>query len=112
MLKVNSSIKGLKCSARKLNLICKLISGMSVNAARNQLKFCKKRIAKSVADCLFSGISNAANNFDLDVDKLLVFSASVGRAKCLKRFKARARGRGARIIKHYSNLYLTLAVEV
>lgn len=99
-----AKLKSLRTGTRKLNLVADLIRGKHVNDALVELKFCKRRIAKDVYNCLFSAISNAENNADLDPDSLYVSEVNVGKAMVMKRFRARARGRGARIEKPFSNL--------
>lgn len=100
---------GLRTSARKLNLVAALIRRMHISEALVQLSFCSKRIAADVKKCLQSAIANAENNFGLDIDNLYVTSATVGKSFVLKRFRARARGRGARIEKPFSNLHITVS---
>ena len=68
------------------------------------MSFCKKRVAKIVKTSLNSAIANAENNHDLDIDNLVVSRVNVGKGMVMKRFRARARGRGARILKPFSNL--------
>jgi large subunit ribosomal protein L22 len=94
----------LRVSPQKLNLLAQLIRGKKASTALADLEFSRKRIAKDVRKCLESAIANAENNHDLDVDDLVVSQAFVGKALVLKRFHARARGRGARILKPFSNL--------
>ena len=94
----------IRSSARKLNLVAQLIRGKSAQSALADLTFSKRRIAGEVKKVLESAIANAENNHQLDVDRLYVAQASVGRALVMKRFHARARGRGARIEKPFSNL--------
>jgi large subunit ribosomal protein L22 len=102
----------LRISPRKLGLIASLIRGLSVNDALIQLTFCKKRVTNEVKKCLQSAIANAENNNNLDVDLLYVSEVLVGKALTLKRFSARARGRGARITKCFSNLKITVKESV
>jgi large subunit ribosomal protein L22 len=97
-------VHGLKISARKLNLVAQSIRGMAANAALAELTFSKRRIAHDVKKALQSAIANAENNHQLDVDRLYVKEATVGRAFAMKRFHARGRGRAARIEKYYANL--------
>jgi large subunit ribosomal protein L22 len=94
----------LRGSPRKLNLVAELIRGKDAGKALNELTFSKRRIAGTVKRVLQAAIANAENNHQLDVDRLYVAEASVGRAFVMKRFHARARGRGARILKPWSNL--------
>src|SRR5918997_1205341 len=98
----------LRVSPQKLNLVAALIRGRKVSAALADLQFSRKRIAVDVRKCLESAIANAENNHDLDVDDLIVAEAHVGKALVLKRFAARARGRGARILKPFSNLTIVV----
>jgi large subunit ribosomal protein L22 len=94
----------LKTSPQKLNLVCQSIRGRSAEAALAELSFSKRRIAGEVRKTLQSAIANAENNHQLDVDRLYVAEASVGKAMVMKRFRARARGRAARILKPWSRL--------
>ena len=98
----------LRVSPQKLNLVAQLIRGKKVETALADLQFSRKRIAVDVKKCLESAIANAENNHDLDVDDLVVSQAFVGKALVLKRFHARARGRGARILKPFSNLTIVV----
>ena len=98
----------LRVSPQKLNLVAQLIRGKKVATALAELEFSRKRISKDVRKCLESAVANAENNHDLDVDDLVVSQAFVGKALVLKRFHARARGRGARILKPFSNLTIVV----
>lgn len=98
----------VRTSPIKLNLVASSIRKMKVQDALIQLQFSRKRIAKDVYKCLASAIANAENNHGLDIDSLIVSEAWVGKALVMKRFRCRARGRGARINKFFSNLYITL----
>ncbi|MBK3398545.1 50S ribosomal protein L22 [Methylobacterium ajmalii] len=98
----------LRVSPQKLNLVAQLIRGKKVSHALADLQFSRKRIAVDVRKCLESAIANAENNHDLDVDDLVVKEAYVGKALVLKRFHARARGRGARILKPFANLTIVV----
>ncbi|GJE54463.1 MULTISPECIES: 50S ribosomal protein L22 [Methylobacterium] len=98
----------LRVSPQKLNLVAQLIRGKKVDSALADLQFSRKRIAVEVKKCLESAIANAENNHDLDVDDLVVSQAFVGKALVLKRFHARARGRGARILKPFANLTIVV----
>jgi large subunit ribosomal protein L22 len=98
----------LRISPQKLNLVAQLIRGKKVSTALADLEFSRKRIARDVRKCLESAIANAENNHNLDVDDLVVKEAYVGKALVLKRFHARARGRGARIEKPFSNLTIVV----
>jgi large subunit ribosomal protein L22 len=94
----------IRTSPRKLNLVAQLIRNMDASRAVAELTFSKRRIAVEVKKVLQAAIANAENNHQLDVDRLYVATATVGRALVMKRFHARARGRGARIEKPFSNL--------
>jgi large subunit ribosomal protein L22 len=98
----------LRVSPQKLNLVAQMIRGKRVDTALADLEFSRKRISTEVKKCLESAIANAENNHDLDVDDLVVSQAFVGKALVLKRFHARARGRGARILKPFSNLTIVV----
>ena len=98
----------LRVSPQKLNLVAQLIRGKKVATALADLEFSQKRIARDVRKCLESAIANAENNHNLDVDDLVVKEAHVGKALVLKRFHARARGRGARIVKPFANLTIVV----
>jgi large subunit ribosomal protein L22 len=98
----------LRVSPQKLNLVAQLIRGKKVATALADLEFSQKRIARDVRKCLESAIANAENNHNLDVDDLVVKEAHVGKALVLKRFHARARGRGARILKPFANLTIVV----
>jgi large subunit ribosomal protein L22 len=94
----------IRTSPRKLNLVAGMIRGLKAEQALNALTFSKRRIAVEVKKVLESAIANAENNHQLDVDQLIVAEAHVGKALMMKRFHARARGRGARIEKPFSRL--------
>jgi large subunit ribosomal protein L22 len=99
----------IRVSPRKLNLVAQSIRGKRAEVALNELTFSPKRVAGQVKKVLQSAIANAENNHDLDVDDLFVKEASVGKNMVLKRFHARARGRGARIEKPFAQV--TIIVE-
>ena len=101
-------LKSIKISPKKLNIIISPIRGLNVEKALNYLSFSQKRISYQIKKALQSAIANAENNHQLDVDKLYVHEASVGKGLEMKRFKPRAKGRGVRIIKHFSNLTIKL----
>ena len=94
----------LRTSPRKLNHVAQLIRGKNASTALAELAFNTRRIAKDVRKVLQSAIANAENNHQLDVDRLYVKEATVGTSLVMKRFHARARGRGARIEKPFSHL--------
>ena len=98
----------IRTSPRKLNLVAELIRGLTAEKALAELTFSRRRIAGEVRKVLASAIANAENNHQLDVDRLYVAEASVGKALVMKRFHARARGRGARIEKPFSNLRIVV----
>src|SRR5512146_2135335 len=98
----------IRTSPRKLNLVAGTIRGKKAGAALNELTFSPKRVAKVVKKVLQSAIANAENNHDLDVDDLFVSEASVGKNLVMKRFMARARGRGAGIQKPFSQITIVV----
>src|SRR5215204_4545511 len=98
----------IRISPQKLNLVAQLIRGKKVSTALADLEFSRKRAARDVRKCLESAIANAENNHNLDVDDLVVSQAFVGKALVMKRFSPRARGRGARILKPFSNLTIVV----
>ena len=101
-------LKSIRVSPKKLNLIISPIRGLNVEKALNYLSFSQKRISFQIKKALQSAIANAENNHQLDVDKLYVYEASVGKGLVMKRFKPRAKGRGVRILKPFSNLTIKL----
>jgi large subunit ribosomal protein L22 len=103
-----ASVRTIQTTPRKINLLAGLIRGKSAQAAKAELSFSRRRAAGDVLKALDSAIANAENNHQLDVDKLYVAEATVGRAFVLKRFHARARGRGARVQKIWSNLTIVV----
>ena len=102
-------LRNLRVSPQKLNLVAAMIRGLDANKALSALSFSRRRIAGDVKKVLQSAIANAENNHSLDVDRLKVKEAYVGKGLVMKRFKARARGRGARILKPFSNLTIVVA---
>lgn len=94
----------IRTSPRKLNLVAQSIRGLKAEAALAQLTFSRRRIAQDVKKVLQSAIANAENNHQLDVDRLVVAEAFVGKGIVMKRWRARARGRTGRIVKPFSNL--------
>ncbi len=101
-------LKSIRVSPKKLNIIISPIRGLNVEKALNYLSFSQKRISIQIKKALQSAIANAENNHQLDVDKLYVHEASVGKGLVMKRFKPRAKGRGVRILKPFSNLTIKL----
>ena len=100
--------KMIRISPYKLNLEAKSIRGKKVDDALSYLEFSKKRISDTVKDTLESAIANAENNHALDIDKLYVDEAFVGKNMVMKRWRARARGRAAKILKPFSQLTIVL----
>jgi large subunit ribosomal protein L22 len=98
----------LRTSPRKLNLVAQLIRGRRAGDALSQLSFNRRRISDDVKKVLLSAIANAENNHDLDVDRLYVAEASVGKSLVMKRFRPRARGRAGRIEKPFARLRIVL----
>ena len=105
---VKSVNKNVRSSTRKLNPILKSIVGKKVDVAIRDLSFSDKRISKDIKKTISSAIANAENNFQYDIDKLIVKEAYCGKQVVMKRFRARAKGRAAEIMKPYSNLTIIL----
>ena len=103
--------KNIRVSPRKLNLVAGLIRGRTAQDAVATLTFSKRRIAQTVKKTLESAIANAENNHSLDVDRLVVTKAEVGRAVVMKRFHARGRGRSSRVEKWFSHLKIVVAEQ-
>ncbi len=103
-VEARSVVRNLRSSAQKLNLVAQSIRGKSAEQALAELTFSKRRIANDVKKALQSAIANAENNHQLDVDRLYVSEASVGKSFVMKRFRARARGRAGKIVKPWSRL--------
>ena len=97
-------VRSLRVSPQKLNLVAGMIRGKKVDKALAELEFSTKRIAVDVRKCVMSAVANAENNHSLDVNELIVAEAYVGKNLTLKRFHARGRGRGAGILKPFSQL--------
>ena len=100
--------KYLRTSPQKLNLLARTIRGKNASKALIDLEFSQRRIAQDVRKLLQSAVANAENNHGLDVDRLVVAEAYVGKTVMMKRFRARARGRGARIEKRISNMTIVV----
>ena len=100
--------KHLRTSPQKLNLVAETIRGKKCEAALSELEFSRRRISSEVKKLLESAIANAENNHQLDVDRLYVAEATVGKTMVIKRWRARARGRVGRIQKPFSNLRLVV----
>lgn len=100
--------KMIRISPIKLNLVAAMIRGKKVEKALSDLEFSRKRISKDVKKVLESAIANAENNHGLDIDSLVVAEAYVGKNLVMKRYRARARGRGAKILKPFSELTIVV----
>ena len=100
--------KMIRTSSQKLNLIIKDIRKKDINVAVNILKFSNKRVSKEVLKTLNSAVANAENNNNLDIDKLVVKEAYVGKSLRMKRFRPMSKGRAFQIIKPFSRLTLVL----
>ncbi len=103
-----AKLRMIRISPQKLNLVAQMIRGSKVEKALADLEFSHKRISSDVKKCLESAIANAENNHNLDIDSLVVAEAYVGKNLVMKRFRARARGRGARILKPFSELTIVV----
>ena len=106
---VKSVNKNIRSSTRKLKPILKAIVGKKVDLAIRDLTFSEKRISKDIKKTISSAVANAENNYQYDIDKLIVKEAYCGKQIVMKRFRARAKGRAAPIIKPYSNLTIILS---
>ena len=104
--------KMIRTSSQKLNLIVKDIRKKDINAALNILKYSNKRVSKEVLKTLNSAVANAENNNNLDIDKLFVKEAYVGKSLRMKRFRPMSKGRAFQIIKPFSRLTLVLEERV
>ncbi len=102
-------LRNVRISPRKLNLVAGLIRNQPAASAVATLTFSKRRIAHQVRKALESAIANAENNHQLDVDRLVVTRAEVGKSVVMRRFQARGRGRSARIEKWFSHLKIVVA---
>ena len=100
--------KYLRISPRKLNLVAQMIRGRDASKALTDLEFSNRRISKDVRKVLQAAVSNAENNHGLDVDRLYVAEASVGKALKMRRFRARARGRAAPVEKLFSRMTIVV----
>ena len=100
----SAKAKSLKTSITKVNLVLKMIRGKKAENALNILAFSKRRISNEITKILKSAIANAENNHQLDIDKLFVKEATVGKSMVLKRFRPRARGRSGKILKPFSKV--------
>ena len=102
-------VSNLRVSPRKLNLVAGMIRNLPASKAVATLTFSKRRIAHQVRKALESAIANAENNHQLDVDRLVVSRAEVGRSMVMRRFHARGRGRSSRVEKWFSHLKIVVA---
>ena len=107
-LEAKALVRNLRTSPRKLNLVASSIRGMAAEAALAELTFSNRRIADEVKKCLQAAIANAENNHQLDVDRLYVSEATVGKSFVMKRFRPRARGRAGKILKPWSLLTIVV----
>ena len=105
---VRSINNNIRSSVRKLNPILKGIVGKKVDIAIRDLQFSEKRITRDIRKTISSAVANAENNYQYDIDKLIVKEAYCGKQVIMKRFRARAKGRAAEIMKPYSNLTIIL----
>ncbi|MEQ1782803.1 MAG: 50S ribosomal protein L22 [Hyphomonadaceae bacterium] len=101
-------LKMYRISGQKLNLLAQQIRGLKVDRAMAELEFSRKRAAGDVLKLLKSAVANADNNHNLDIDSLIVAEAHVGKNLVMKRMHARARGRGVRVEKQFSQLTIVL----
>ena len=106
---VRSINNNIRSSVRKLNPILKGIVGKKVDIAIRDLQFSEKRITKDIRKTINSAVANAENNFQYDIDKLIIKEAYCGKQVIMKRFRPRAKGRASPIIKPYSNLTIILS---
>lgn len=101
-------LRNIRTSPQKLNLVAEAIRGQDAEAALSTLTFSRRRISGAVKKCLQSAIANAENNHDLDVDRLIVAEANVGKGLVMKRWRPRARGRTGKIMKPFSHLTIVV----
>ena len=106
---VRSVNKNIRSSTRKLKPLLRSIVGKKVDIALRDLTFSDKRISKDIKKTISSAVANAENNFQYDIDKLIVKEAYCGKQIVMKRFRPRAKGRAAPILKPYSNLTIILS---
>ena len=106
---VKSVNNGIRSSVRKLNPILKSIVGKKVDVAIRDLQFSEKRVTRDVRKTISSAVANAENNFQYDIDKLIVKEAYCGKKIVMKRFRPRAKGRAAPIIKPWSTVTIILS---
>ena len=106
---VKSINNNIRSSVRKLNPLLKAIVGKKVEIAMRNLEFSEKRISKDIKKTISSAVANAENNFQYDIDKLFVKEAYCGKKIVMKRFRPRAKGRAAPILKPYSSVTIILS---
>ena len=106
---VRSVNNNIRSSVRKLNPILKNIVGKKVEVAIRDLQFSEKRVTKDIRKTISSAVANAENNFQYDIDKLIVKEAYCGKKIIMKRFRPRAKGRAAPILKPYSSVTIILS---
>ena len=106
---VKSVNKNVRSSTRKLNPILKALVGKKVDIALRDLTFSEKRISQDIKKTISSAVANAENNFQYDIDRLIVKEAYCGKQIIMKRFRAREKGRAAPILKPYSNVTIILS---
>ena len=106
---VKSINNGIRSSVRKINPILKSIVGKKVDVAIRDLQFSEKRITRDIRKTISSAVANAENNFQYDIDKLMVKEAYCGKKITMKRFRPRAKGRAAPILKPYSSITIILS---
>ena len=109
---VRSINKNIRSSVKKLKPILRSIVGKKVDVAIRDLTFSDKRISKDIKKTISSAVANAENNYQYDIDKLIVKEAFCGKQIIMKRFRPRAKGRAAEIIKPYSNLTIVLSEKI
>ena len=104
--------KNVRTSPRKLALVCNFIKGKKADVALRDLEFTRKKIAQDVSKTVKSAISNAENNFQLDIDNLFVKEAYVGKSLVMKRYRPRAKGRASPIKKPFSRITVILEEKI
>ena len=109
---VKSVNNGIRSSVRKLNPILRSIVGKKVDVAIRDLQFSEKRVTKDVRKTISSAVANAENNFQYDIDKLIVKEAYCGKKIVMKRFRPRAKGRASSILKPFSKLTIILEERI
>ena len=104
--------KNVRSGARKANLVLNFIKGKKADIALRDLEFTRKKVAEDIKKTVKSAIANAENNYQYDIDKLVVKEAYCGKQVVMKRFRARAKGRASPIMKPYSNVTIILTEKV